>query len=121
MKRWILITALLFIVAASVVTPAQSVQAASRCGGSIVMPIVWQGKPAISVYTGSNVRPENVKITFNGWQVPAPSDWGIRTNAPQSSTGGKWVYFIATRWLSSVPTRWGIWADGWRWQFIYDC
>lgn len=83
----------------------------------------YNGKPSLFIYTGSNVPPNKDKtvihyyVTGKGWvNVPAPSDEGVRTDAPQRNSGGWHTYFIATRWFSKQP-NWS-WNEDWRWRVI---
>lgn len=83
----------------------------------------YLGKPALIIYTGSNVPPNKDKtaifyyVNKKGWVgVAAPSNNGVRTDAPQRNSGGWHTYFIATRWYSVFPNI--FWNDDWRWRVI---
>lgn len=80
------------------------------------------GKPALYVYTNTgDVKPKILSITFDGQYVPQPSDWGIRTDAPQPPHAyGVWKYYIASRWIN-LGGHWLTWDDNWRWSVVYEC
>lgn len=106
--------------------PVQQAQA-QTCRNFGVYTSYWQSKPAIWIQGGS-VRPAPNRMTiyyYNGrsWEVvPSPSDWGVRTDAPQvENPGGNgwYTYFIATRWISLYPSSHAGWNDDWRWSVKY--
>ncbi len=98
---------------------------AATCRSLGVYTDYYKGKPAIYIWNGS-VRPVPSKMTLfyygpRGWEtVASPSDWGVRTNAPQLENRRGWyVYFIATRWVVTHTAPYSNWNDDWRWKVRY--
>ncbi len=80
----------------------------------------YMGKPILYIWNGS-ARPDHNKLSLryhNGLyyeSVPSPSDWGVRTDAPQVENSSGWYgYFIASRWYYLHS-----WNDDWRWYALY--
>jgi hypothetical protein len=124
------------LIAGSVGLAPAPVQAASCRNLSIYADYspknIHDGQPSIFIWNG-NVRPDPSKLTLwfqNGlWKesVPAPSDWGVRTDAPwiEKRDGGWYGYFIASRWIlldvtNGIPVNHSkLWNDDWRWSVVY--
>ncbi|MBP7768388.1 hypothetical protein KA082_00940 [Candidatus Woesebacteria bacterium] len=105
------------------VVPVLTKTAQAACNQRSAYTDYYVGKPALMIYTGSNVPPNKDRtviyyyVTGQGWeQVMAPSDDGVRTDAPQRNSGGWHTYFIATRWR--LAPRHLNWNDDWRWRVI---
>lgn len=85
----------------------------------------YNNKPSIYIWNGA-VRPVPSKMSISfygpfGWEpVPSPSDWGVRTDAPQVENRNGWyIYFIATRWIYLTTPHSLFWNDDWRWRVTY--
>jgi hypothetical protein len=125
-KATIIALAMLFF--ATMAPPVQRVSAQS-CRQLSAYTDVYNGKAILYVWYGMQQPIANkFSIVYKGqvpeW-VPAPSDWGIRTDAPQIShrDGGWWGYYIATRWITEFPpvpkNEHYNWNDDWRWVVQY--
>jgi hypothetical protein len=80
--------------------------------------------PAIWIWNnGIPPTPSKMTIYYNGWwqeTVPSPSDWGVRTDAPQPGAGNGWlVYYIAGRWYNNAWNDHGAWNEDGRWKVTY--
>ncbi len=116
-RRTQLLSAILLILLVAGTTVAQAV----NCRNLGVYTDYYNGKPTILIWNGA-IRPDPYKMTISYYgslgreTVPSPSDWGVRTDAPQFENRNGWYgYFIATRWYSYHA----FWNDDWRWNVRY--
>lgn len=78
--------------------------------------------PAIWIWNGA-VRPDPSKMTIYyyslvGKEFVPPSDWGVRTDAPQKENSNGWyIYYIGKRFYQ-LPWNTN-WNDDWRWTVTY--